>query len=137
MGINFDRRMNDIENELSAAARYPFVGSVPAAAKVIMGVAQTIAALAYGFFALMPAAIHKDFSYLDRSWSHIKHGCANIAAGLLEAIPFVGTGMYMQRDWNKAKVSSSQPPYTTTGHEDKFYPYKSLVQYDTHTVTPS
>lgn len=118
--MEIDRTMDNIETALSIGAAIPFLGRLPAAAKVIMGVAQLIAAVVYGIFSLMRAAIHKDYSYLDRyldcSWTHIRHGVGNIFAGLLEGIPFIGTVMFGMR----LAMACSEIG------EDKFMPYASL-----------
>ena len=60
--MNFEMRMNDIENSLSFYALYPVVGIIPGTAKIMMGVAQTVTAVALSIFCIIPSIAQNESS---------------------------------------------------------------------------
>jgi hypothetical protein len=130
MGIDVDKRINNIENYLSEIAAYPVAGIFAGTAKMIMGVVQLITAIACGILTFIPAAASRDWSPLCHSWNHIKHGLGNITAGFFEAIPLVGTAIYLLRQLNKNYYPPSIQAYFYTGHDNKCMPYTSLIKAD-------
>lgn len=124
-----DATMNNTENALSDAALWPVIGILPGGVKILMGVTQSVTALACGIITLAPAAASENWSLVHHSWTHIKHGLGNIAAGTLEALPFVGTCMYYTRKLKQASESDAQSRILTH-HENKWMPYDSLVARD-------
>lgn len=131
MEAYLDSRMNDIENALSNAAKYPVIGIFPGAAKVAVGALQFITALVCSILSLIPTCGSKNptvryvRAFLRHARSHVKHGLGNIAAGAFEAIPFVGSAMYASREMARAKSDSGLR--VETGCEDKWMPYKTLI----------
>lgn len=131
MDVKIDRFANNIENKLTNAAYYPVLGIVPGVVKAALGVIQAICSLAYGILMIAPAAYKKDWTPLERSWEHIKHGLGNISSGLLEAIPGVGFLSVLVRDYRKHPIISGDVlAKLKTMHEDKFMPYTSLEYRD-------
>ncbi len=134
MGLNLDRTMNGIENLLSDASAYPVIGTLAGIGKVMIGATQGITALAYGVLTAIPCAIKRDPTPLKHSWTHIKHGIGNMAAGTLEAIPLVQTAIYWIREL-KQHGGSDRIARLYTGQENKFMPYSSLEEHDWKIVT--
>lgn len=129
IGTKIDHVLNETERALSIGAAIPVAGTVAGLSKVLMGVAQTIVGVVGGILTL-PARCMNNTKLNNHFWTHAKHGVGNVAAGLVEAIPLVGTGIYIAR-WFKANNNTSVQVYTQTQHEDKFMPYESLVKRDT------
>lgn len=105
----------------------PGLGIVPATLKIVLGVIQTIAALAVTIFCALAACCSKAYVELhNRGVSHLQHGLGNICAGTFEAIPLVGSIICFFR-------FSNPPPFEyrlDTGQEDRFMRYKCLVEMD-------
>lgn len=127
MGI--DRTMNNLENELSKISAYPVIGTVAGTAKFAMGLTQSLTALVCGILSIAPAAVIRDWKYANRSWTHFKHGFGNMLAGTIEAIPGVQTLVYVIRKI-PSSVTSDLKAHLYTNHENKFMPYKSLIERD-------
>lgn len=129
MGLNVDRALNNIENTLSDVSLYPVVGTLAGCSKILIGVVQTLSAIAYGILTFIPSAISSDWTPLKHSWTHIKHGVGNMAAGTVEAIPIVQSALYGIRQLRQAGGSDIQVKLYT-GHECKFMAYASLEERD-------
>lgn len=127
--INIERDMNNMENALSNIAFYPVVGTVAGAVKVIVGTTQLVTAIACALLCVFPSLVVKNWSVEKRAWSHIKHGCGNVLAGIVEAVPLVSMLVYGIRIWKNASGSDDRVR-VNTNHENKFMPYESLVDKD-------
>lgn len=76
---------------LSVVTAIPVLGVVGGAAKVSLGLIQTVSALAITLFAGIAAPCsEKGRAYCLRATKHIVHGMGNIFAGIIESIPLVG-----------------------------------------------
>ncbi len=123
-GFNPDKFANNAERFLSEQAKYPVIGSLAGIVKIVGGAAQAITALACGIIAGIPFAAFGKTDILKHSWTHLKHGLGNIAAGIVETIPGVGYLMWVIRE---EKFSHVNPHiHVELGQQDKFMPYKSL-----------
>lgn len=122
-----DSSMNNIENGLSDIALYPGLGTVAGSVKVIVGAAQSLTALVCGIFALLYGVFTHDLSPASFAWSHVKHGGGNIVAGVLEAIPVVGTAVHIFRSLDPG---SDALVHLYTGHENKWMPYERFFECD-------
>lgn len=129
MTINRDLPMNNAENYLTYVAYYPVVGAFAGTAKVILGVTQTITALACAILCTLPCVMSGDYTLLNHNVRHIIHGLSNIPTGLLEAIPLVGTALWKLREYRLSRTDDLVV-YPYSGQETKFLPYPSLVKYD-------
>lgn len=127
--VELDQKINNIENNLSKIAAIPLVGTLAGGAKVCLGAAQSFTALAITIITAIPASRTGDWSTTSYAWSHVKHGLGNIIAGTLEAIPVVGSILWVYRD-NASHFEAKGRFYISTGHADKFMPYESLVKRD-------
>lgn len=128
MSLHIDRTINNIENTLTGISAYPVVGTVAGCVKILMGAVQVVAAIAYGIFALIRAAMG-DWSPLKYSWTHIKHGVGNMVAGTFEALPVVQTALYCIRKRRQHR-DPNIAVYVAYYHEFKFMPYTSLAARD-------
>lgn len=129
MRVRLERELNDIENSLSRVSAIPLVGSLAGATKVVLGAAQSLTALTCGLFSMIPSMVTKDYTFSNRCLTHLKHGIGNIAAGIVEAVPGVQTLSYVVRK-RKGSMDSDPRVKLTTHHENKFMPYKSLIERD-------
>jgi hypothetical protein len=127
IGTKIDHVINETERALSIVAFCPVIGTVAGLSKALMGVAQLIVGVVGGIFTL-PARCMNNPQLNDRFWTHTKHGAANIVAGVLEAIPFLGTYIYINR--TSKHEGSTLDAYVKTGHLDKYMPYESLLEAD-------
>lgn len=71
------------EADFSAVCAVPFIGILTGLIRAILGAKQALS----GVINLAK----KDTSLSQHGWVQIKHGLANVAAGCVEAIPFIGT----------------------------------------------
>jgi hypothetical protein len=122
MAVNLDNAFNKTEQFLTRAAAIPVIGTPFGAVKVVIGTLQAITALVLGIIT-SPLQATEDSSFNDHCWTHLRHGLGNFAAGLLEAIPLVGTFLYYARE-NNVKEGIEQDG--SAGQRDKFMPYSSL-----------
>ena len=134
--ISIDQKFNKIERSLSRLAATPVVGTPFGLIKVLMGSGQLITSLAIGILSL-PLRFTSYYSLNDYCWSHVMHGLGNIAAGALEAIPFIGLKLYLARKnatvMDLSKDDEDFNDWSTlryTYHHDKIMPYESLVNRD-------
>lgn len=103
---NLENNLHTIENLLSIVTAVPFIGVIGGAAKVGLGLIQTISALAItlitGIGALFASEKGKVCSL--RASKHILHGMGNIFAGVIESIPLIGlaSGYIRYISWNSA-----------------------------------
>lgn len=89
--VNIERTIAYTEGTLSVVAIIPAVGSIPAVVKVALAALQTVAGL-FVMLGSLPFVWHKDGrDVFTRSFSHVVNGVANVVAGILEAVPLVGT----------------------------------------------
>lgn len=122
-----ESHINNAEVFLSKVAVCPGIGIAAGCVKVVIGVIQIVSSI---FLLIGAAFLHHTANgrmLYKASMIHIKHGMGNVVAGVLEAIPGIGTAIYMirQRERDFAKQV-----YIKTHHEDKFMPYSSLVGED-------
>lgn len=127
MGLSLDATINNFENNLSFVSSYPVVGTLAGGVKILMGTTQVISALAWAILTAIPALVTADYSPLNHSWTHFTHGLGNITAGTLEAIPLVQQLLYLFRTVMQMKTSDVEVTIRTE-HENKFMPYRSLVE---------
>lgn len=125
MQVAIDRSFNATERILSKGAAIPGIGIPLGAAKVALGIVQTVIALAISILtAPLQCTDYKSIN--DYCWSHVAHGASNILAGLIEAIPGLGTYLYFER---YPFTKGTYKPFCTR-HEDKFMPYENLIELD-------
>lgn len=128
----FDKQINEIETFLSTISVCPGVGSVAGAGKILMGITQTLAAIAYGILFAISDLTSRNPLHVNRAWTHIKHGLGNIAAGAIESIPIIQTAFYLIRQRCKTHSlhysEDDKDVHVSTGYDDKFMPYQSLVE---------
>jgi hypothetical protein len=99
-----EKILNTIEDGLSYAAVIPGVGLT----KVALGTLQVVIAVATLILIAIPLRLFGKSSYLlTKSILHIKHGCGNILAGTLEALPVIGIIMLLER--RKREAASRDP----------------------------
>jgi len=92
----FEKSVVKLEHLLSAAAVVPVLGSIAGAAKVILGTIQTIGALLAMVCSSFPALCSKcGREVFCMGGSHFVNGLGNIVAGALEAVPLVGSAVFM------------------------------------------
>jgi hypothetical protein len=133
--IIVERLISRTETVLGAAACVPVLGTIPATAKIAMGILQTACALYVSPPAIIHALITKRTTVLNHCETHIKHGLGNIIAGALEAVPFIGMLIVLLRAL-KARG------FSLDSQELKWLSYPSLqdtlqVQKSTVEVKPS
>src|ERR1700738_3822032 len=95
--IELERTIAKAEAFLSKAAAIPVVGTLAGAAKMILGVIQTIGALLALIGSLPFLGTQNGKDVARRSVSHIINGLANIVSGALEAVPVLGALIYLGR----------------------------------------
>jgi hypothetical protein len=130
--------LNTLENTLTGLAWYPVVGTLPAAIKVLVGVIQTVVAIATAILFAIPAATgHKSSKALfSKAISYIGHGVANIIAGAFEATPGLGTLCFHIREFKQRIAFTrfsypiNEPTYyrPLSGEEYKFWAYRDRVE---------
>lgn len=90
-----DTKLTVIEGHLTRFAVTPIVGTVTGLTKVLLGLVQTVSAVALSTIFLLGALFVADkkgaLYCAAASALHILKGAKNVAIGLLEAIPVVGT----------------------------------------------
>jgi hypothetical protein len=82
---------------LSIGTAIPFVGIIPGAVRVIIGLSQTIIGIALAILFAIPAYCYKSESgevVVQRSIKHIKNGPLNMVIGVLQGTPLLGTWIY-------------------------------------------
>jgi hypothetical protein len=127
---DFNRKMERLELGLSWGAAIPFAGTLCAVAKVVIGFFQTLA----GFFVSFYAMYKDDNALINFCKVHQEHGLYNMLAGAFEAVPLVGSLLYMFRCSNKPVGEDYQ---LITGHEMQFFPYRHLEISDAEIRKPS
>lgn len=126
MGVQLDRFIDTLERAGSTVAIVPGAGAVAGAFKIVIGLIQITTAVACAILLFIPAAaMGEEGSLMEYCWTHIKHGVGNILAGLLEAIPLLGTAIAIQRDMD-SRWSTERTP----SEAGKFMPYQSLIDDD-------
>jgi len=81
----------------TTAATVPILGTVPVVVKVALGAIQIAVASMFFVTNLVPAALTRNVSWLERPKGHVKHGVANIISGIFESIPLFGTCLFFAR----------------------------------------
>lgn len=98
---SLELKLHKVENTLSCITLIPVLGVVGGAAKVGLGLIQTVSALAItviaGVTTLFGSETGKACCF--RASKHILHGLGNICAGVIESIPFVGLASGCIRYW--------------------------------------
>jgi hypothetical protein len=89
--------ISEAEGWLSDFAAIPVFGTLAGTAKVIGGIAQTLIAVCGILFGSALFYIHRNPLIIKHSWTHIQHGLSNVVMGMLEAIPGIGTALYLLR----------------------------------------
>lgn len=80
-----------MEFALSTITAAPVFGVIGGSAKVALGTVQATSALGISLISVIgKATCYKNILY-ERAIPHIFHGLGNMAAGVLEAIPLIGT----------------------------------------------
>ena len=127
-GTGLERALNNYELFSSHLSAFPVVGTIFGVIKVALGAVQTISALAIGLLIGLPVRARSgNTSILSHSWTHVKHGIGNFVGGTLEAIPGVGTVLFLVRLKAQQKAEQSKSPFhIRTQHEGKFMPYAGL-----------
>lgn len=131
-----NRTIAEYELRLSRMAAIPIVGTIFGVVKVAGGCLQAIAGLfgyVYGQALRVFDGIH-DIGKINFSAVHMEHGLYNILAGVLEAIPLVGSLLYFIR-WNRQPSGTEYQ--ILTGHEMHFAPYRHLELSDAQIGQPS
>ncbi len=123
--LNIELKLHEIETKLNDWSCLPVIGAVPALAKSALGVIQLTSAIAVAIFTAIPAAFGNEkakdlFLY---SWTHVKHGVANICSGLIQILPFVSLLRYcggydcsLQLEDNQPYKFMSYPTLAMEGH---------------------
>lgn len=130
MVAKIDIHLNRFEECLSLAAVVPGVGILAGALKVTLGFSQVVIAGVHAIW-------HKTFANRavrwiahDYSYTYAKHGVGNMIAGSLEALPLIGTALYLAR-WIKSKrftrTNEQARAYIAHSFAHKWMPYYSLV----------
>lgn len=123
------KEINKLEVSLSKFSGIPVIGTVAGCGKVVMGVTQMISGLACSIITAIPAPFTGNWSYLNSSCTHIKHGMGNIFVGFLEATPVVQQVLFVMRMLQSMTHMDAEVA-VYTGHQNKFMPYASLVEQD-------
>lgn len=95
------------DEPLSRAAAIPLLGTVAGLSKALIGTAEVVMALAIAFFTALPAAMLGSKELLAHTYKAVQHGFGNMARGLAESIPGLGSLMWIagkrQREINELK----------------------------------
>ncbi len=125
--IKIYRAINEVENTLSRWAAVPVLGTIPGLIKAIMGVVQIVFGALLCIKEMVDYFMGRNKNLICHGWTHIQHGCGNVAGGLASSVPAVGTILYFVKHWiTLYNVYNS----FVTGHENKFMPYEELVKED-------
>lgn len=120
-----DQYASKIEEFLTEYASIPVLGTVPAVCKIVFGTIQTLCAastlVASTFFLMTPTG--KDLWY--NSFRHVLHGLSNILAGIIQAIPLIGSLVILGQYLRKPNFSDSEE-YYDNNQSNKFFAYKSM-----------
>lgn len=130
--MNIEETINKLEIELSYYSALPLI--VPGLIKVGLGLVQTVTALALSVLLILPVLYKYNGSkeLLIHSFQHISHGSNNVLAGIIEAIPIVGTISVASRfikviKNNNPPLSSTATIYTMSYHPAfKYCPYSNI-----------
>jgi hypothetical protein len=82
---------------LSLGTSLPFLGIIPGAGRVIIGLGQIIGGFALPIIFAIPAYCFKSENaqiIVQRSVKHLEYGPLNIGIGILQGTPFLGTWIY-------------------------------------------
>lgn len=127
---NFNRTMERVELGLSFGAPIPVLGIVCGVTKVAMGALQMLVAFVVSFY----ARFQQDEGLATFTLVHLQHGLYNICAGAFEAIPVVGSLLYLLR---LRQQPTGEEYQIITGHEMQFLPYRHLELSDARVRLPS
>jgi len=123
--ILIDKYASKIEDYLTERSFIPLLGTVPAVFKIAFGAIQTLCAastLVASTFFLMTQTGHDIWC---NSFRHIMHGISNILAGIIQAIPLIGSLAIGYQSLNNARFSDADKHYSNN-QSHKFFAYKSL-----------
>lgn len=123
-----------VENCLTAGAVVPFVGSLPAAAKVALGLIQVIAGIALSIFSALKDNIYgyDEYSSLSKFGPrHIVHGLTNMSVGISEGLPIFGTFVVTMKFiyWNRYAIKRCLIHPLIAGQHAKLLPYQEVTDY--------
>lgn len=122
--VSLEAKILQVERICSLFAAIPIVGTPFGLVTASIGITQTILGVAFTAFAALACRFNGDYRGLGcRSVDHIKNGLGNIFSGLGQAIPIVGTLMYILRE---AKLNADDDifssPYASQ-QKDKWIKY--------------
>lgn len=124
----FDKICSRVEWRLGFAAIIPILGTIPALIRVALGAVQFTLALASSATSLFLSFSKIGRDILLHSLRHIVHGLANILAGVLEAIPLVGSLIAGCRELSM--IAPSGPTHYISEERGKFLGYSTVRYHD-------
>ncbi len=132
----FSASMDKIDSKISLIENFFAIGAAIPVLNILMGVSRGIAGFIQSLWGLffsaglwVFASSITDRLRIHRSLAHLFHGLGNMACGLLESVPFVGTVMFFLR---VGKVQEAKRERLVTGQENKWMPYESIVDRQLH-----
>lgn len=115
--LEFKRELSQLEFYLSMGAAIPVLGTIAGNIKIALGIIQTIGGILALVFSLFFICNENGGSIFRNGFSHTVNGMANIAAGSLESIPFVGTAiLFLRVGWFHLREKNTEI-YARTGQE--------------------
>lgn len=118
---------SDVEDFLSKCAVVPIIGSVPAALKIGFGLVQSISAGITAIGSLFFCVSETGRSIFTHSLRHVVHGVINILAGILQAIPLLGSLIYGIQ-WFRQTFEDISGKQQVHSQHHKFFGYKTIIQ---------
>lgn len=123
--LPIDHFASNIENFLTRHAKVPLLGTVPAALKIVFGAIQTVCAVtAFVGSTFFLSSITAKYIWVH-SFRHILHGLSNILAGVIQAIPLIGTLTILIQE-NRHIGGSDCMTHYANSQSYKFFGYKTL-----------
>lgn len=123
--VVMDHYASQIEDFLTNYSIIPVLGTVPAVFKIAFGTIQTLCAattlVASTFFLMTQTG--QDLWY--NSFRHVLHGLSNILAGIIQAIPLIGSIVILDQKLRGAHFSDVAEYYANK-QSHKFFAYKSI-----------
>jgi hypothetical protein len=124
--FKLDLSCSKIELSLDEASAYPVLGTIPALLKTLFGLTQFTYAIAA--IIVSPFFLLQNFSlqdYLIHALRHVLHGLINMISGLIQAIPVVGTLIYILKNFNTS-ISDSFVNSRINHETNKFFGYQTV-----------
>jgi hypothetical protein len=116
---------SEAEDFFSRNAAIPILGTVPALLRVAFGAVQFTSAVATSAISLFFCTSSIGREVFFHSLRHIFHGLVNILAGVLQAIPIIGSIIYGVQALNEAGHSDALKVYINE-QRHKFFGYKTI-----------